>query len=454
MFLSFKQLFHIIKYVFLKKMATEQQQKRWLVVVGALLIQLALGTIYSWGTMTVFVSPYLNLTMNLNPSIIREVTVYIFGVGLLSFAITMIFAGKLQQKYGPKKIAILGGILIGIGLISSAFMTTFIGLFITYGIVFGVGIGFGYVCPIASAGKWFPDKKGFINGIAVAGFGAGAFVFNYVIKALANPTGLLDTDINFVSTISPNIPIMFIVLGTIYLGLVIGGAMMLSNPPEGWKPDGWTPPPPSEESGISGLEFERSQTVKLPQFWMLWLAFALSAMSGLMVIGSFSAFAKTYAAPDVFLYVIGTSDFVLIGSLAALFNGLGRIVWGKLADMITYKKTMLVMFLTQAVLMFIYFTTNGSEIYFLIITCVIFFCFGGNFSLFPTATADLFGSKNLGPNYGIVFTAYGVAGFIGAVGVNLFVSIFGSYKVLFIVMGLMSVGSAILAYVIKPPKQR
>jgi OFA family oxalate/formate antiporter-like MFS transporter len=436
-------------------MATEQKvRNRWLVVVGALLIQLALGTIYSWGTMTVFVSPYLNTTMNLDPTIVKEVTVYIFGVGLLTFAITMIFAGKLQQKYGPKKIAILGGILIGIGLLLSAFMTTFIGLLITYGVIFGAGIGFGYVCPIASAGKWFPDKKGFINGIAVAGFGAGAFVFNYVIKALANPTGLSDEASNFVEVISPNIPLMFVVLGIIYVVLVIGGAMTLSNPPEGWKPDGWTPPPPSEESGISGLDFKRGQTVKLPQFWMLWTAFALSAMSGLMVIGSFSAFAKTLAAPDDFLYAIGTSDFVLIGSLAALFNGLGRIVWGKLADMITYKKSMLVMFLIQAILMFIYFTTNGSEIYFLIITCAIFFCFGGNFSLFPTATADLFGSKNLGPNYGIVFTAYGVAGFIGAVGVNLFVSIFGSYLILFIVMGLMSVGSAILAFVIKPPKQR
>jgi len=208
------------------------------------------------------------------------------------------------------------------------------------------------------------------------------------------------------------------------------------------------------ESGISGLEFERSQTIKLPQFWMLWAAFALSAMSGLMVIGSYAAFAKSVDVGDNFIYAIGTSDFVLIGSLAALFNGLGRIVWGKLADMITYKKSMLIMFSTQAILMFLYFTTNINASYFLIITCAIYFCFGGNFSLFPTATADLFGSKNLGPNYGIVFTAYGVAGFIGAVGVNLFVSIFGSYMILFIIMGLMSVGSAILAYVIKPPKQR
>lgn len=426
-------------------MSEEQKvRNRWIVVIGAILIQIALGTIYSWGTLTIFVSPYLNE--------IREVTVYIFGVGLLSFAITMIFAGKLQQKYGPKNIAILGGILIGIGVISSAFMVNFIGLLITYGIIFGAGIGFGYVCPIAAAGKWFPDKKGLINGIAVAGFGAGSFIFNYVIKALANPSNLETTDPNFISTVSQNIPFMFIVLGIVYMVLIIGGAMTLSVPPEGWKPIGWISPPRSEESGISGLEFERSQTVKLPQFWMLWAAFVLSAMSGLMVIGSYAAFAKTVDEFDAFIYIIGTADFVLIGSLAALFNGLGRIVWGKMADIITYKKAMLVMFITQAILMFIYFTTNLNEIYFLILTCAIYFCFGGNFSLFPTATADLFGSKNLGPNYGIVFTAYGVAGFIGAVGVNLFVLAFGSYLILFIVMGLMSVGSALLVFLLKPPK--
>ena len=164
-------------------MSIEQKvRNRWVIVIGAILIQLALGTIYSWGTLTIFVSPYLNE--------MREVTVFIFGVGLLSFAITMIFAGQLQQRYGPKKIAILGGILIGIALILSAFMTSFIGLLITYGVIFGSGIGFGYVCPIASASKWFPDKKGLINGIAVAGFGMGSFIFNYVINALANPTGL------------------------------------------------------------------------------------------------------------------------------------------------------------------------------------------------------------------------------------------------------------------------
>ncbi|MFX1478829.1 MAG: OFA family MFS transporter [Promethearchaeota archaeon] len=420
-------------------------RNRWIVVIGAIMIQLALGTIYSWGTLTIFISPYLYE--------VKELTVYIFGAGLLSFAITMIFAGKLQQKYGPRNIAILGGILLGSGVILSAFMTTFIGLFITYGIIFGAGIGFGYVCPIASAGKWFPDKKGLINGIAVAGFGAGSFIFNFVIKALANPTGLETDAVNFRATIAPNIPLMFIILGVIYLVLVIGGAFTLRNPPEGWKPKDWVPPPPSEESGISGIEFERNKMIKLPQFWMLWITFILSAISGLMVIGSYAAFAKTVDASENFIYVIGTTDFVLIGSLAALFNGLGRIVWGKMADLITYQKAMLLMFSFQAILLLFYFTTNFNEIYFLIMTCAIYFNFGGNFSLFPTATADLFGSKNLGPNYGIVFTAYGIAGFIGAVGVNLFVTALGSYLVLFILMGYMSVMAVIMILLIKPPKK-
>ena len=428
-------------------MASDQKlRSRWIVVIGAILIQLALGTIYSWGTLTIFVSPVLD-----EP---RELTVFIFGIGLLSFAITMIFAGQLQQRYGPKNIAILGGILIGIGVITSAFITTFVGLFITYGIIFGAGIGFGYVCPIASANKWFPDKKGLINGIAVAGFGAGSFIFNYVMKALANPRNLETTDLNFVSEVSKKIPIMFIVLGIIYIALIIGGAMTLNNPPEGWKPEGWKPPSPSESSGVSGIEFKRNEIIKLPQFWYLWLMFVLSAISGLMIIGSYASFAKSIDASEEFIYVIGTVDFVLVGSLAALFNGAGRIIWGQLADFITYKKAMFLMFITQAVLMFIYFTTNLNVIYFLILTCAIYFCFGGNFSLFPTATSDLFGTKNLGPNYGIVFTAYGIAGFIGATMVNAFVSLFGSYLILFIVMGIMSIGATILAVLIKPPKYR
>ncbi|MHA1148051.1 MAG: L-lactate MFS transporter [Promethearchaeota archaeon] len=398
-------------------------KNRGIVVIGALLIQLALGTIYCWGVLTTFISGGLFLA---EPTYI---TVYIFGIGLLSFAITMIFAGKLQQQIGPMKVAIIGGLLIGIGVILSAFMTNnFAGLLITYGVLFGAGIGFAYVCPIACAAKWFPDKKGFINGIAVAGFGAGSFIFNYAIKAFA----------------AISVPTMFILLGIIYLAMIIVGAITLVNPPEGWVPEGWVPPPPSEESGVSGLVFNRKEIIKLPQFWMLWSMFLLSAACGLMTIGSYKVFAEGEN-------IIG--DLILVGSLAALFNGAGRIVWGKLSDIIAYKRSMMIMFIVQAILMLTYAMTSASYVIFLLWTCLIYFCFGGNFSMFPTATSDLFGNKNLGENYSIVFTAYGIAGFIGATMVLTFITLFGGYTTLFIVMGIMSLAAAGIAFVLKPPKK-
>ncbi|MHA1673875.1 MAG: L-lactate MFS transporter [Promethearchaeota archaeon] len=402
-------------------------QNRWFIVIGAILIQLALGTIYCWGTLTVFITPFLQEE--------KTATVFIFGVGLLAFAITMIFAGQLQQKIGPMKTAFIGGALMGGGVIISAFMTSLWGLIFTYGIIFGSGIGFAYVCPIAAAAKWFPDKKGLINGLAVAGFGAGAFIFNFVIKGLA----------------SVSIPTMFIVLGIIYMIMIGLGALTLHNPPEGWTPEGWTAPP-AQVGVTSHRDVPRNETIKTKSFWILWGMFVLSAISGLMVLGSYANFARSVDASENFIYVIGSVNFVLLGSIMALFNGLGRVFWGKLADMLNYKKAMLIMFGFQGILMILYFFTNGSSFMYWIVSPAIIFCFGGNFSLFPTATADLFGTKNLGPNYGVVFTAYGIAGFLGATMVQIIVSALGSYLVLFIIMGVMSLIAAGLTFIVKPPE--
>ncbi|MGB5912421.1 MAG: OFA family MFS transporter [Promethearchaeia archaeon] len=401
--------------------------KRWYVVIGAILIQLALGSIYSWGTMTQFISEGAYLPESF------EVTIYIFGIGLAAFAITMIFAGKLSQKYGPKKISILGAIFIGTGTLLSAAMTNFIGLFITYGIIYGMGIGFAYVCPIATATKWYPDKKGLITGIAVAGFGAGSFIFNYLIRALA----------------VINIPTMYILLGIIYMAFILIGAMTMNNPPEGWLPQGYTPPTIKEDVAEGLIEFERRDMVKTKQFWLYWLAYILGCMPGLLVIGTFSSFAKSNP-----IFIIASADFVLVGSIGALFNGLGRITYGKIADILSFKRAMLLMFTIQAIALFLYFTTNINIVYYIIITCLILLCFGGNLSLFPTGTADLFGNQHLGENYGVVFTAYGIAGFIQAIATNQMVLAFGGYLQLYIVMGIFTIGAAILIFLVKPPKKK
>jgi OFA family oxalate/formate antiporter-like MFS transporter len=387
---------------------------------GAILVQLALGSLYSWGTLTIFVSPYLKV----DPA----QSVFVFGVSIIAFAITMTQAGVLAKRIGPQKTVLFGMILIAAGVFLSAAMTTLAGLIITYGFMFGLGIGLAYVVPIAVANNWFPDKKGLITGIAVAGFGAGSFIFNYLIKFFA---GL-------------GIPVMFILLGIFYVVFLIVGSLFMTNPPEGYKPAGWEPPAPSQTSLISVKEYERKEIVKTPQFWFLWGAYFLSAMCGLMLIGTYGSFAKSNAG-----YVINNPELiVLAGSVGALFNGVGRIVWGKLADRINFKNTMVIMMLVQGVLLFVYFTSSASFPVYLLLTGLLMFCFGGNLSLFPTGTSDLFGRKKMGQNYGVVFSAYGAAGFIGAVAVNQIVLVFGGYLTLYVFLGILSIIAAILAFAV------
>ncbi len=421
------------------------QKNRWWVVVGAILIQLALGSLYSWGSMTIFVSPVLGLA--------REVTVYIFGLSIIAFAITMLMAGKIMQKLGPQKTAILGAIVLGIGVLLSALfisIASFVGLLLSYGFLYGAGIGISYVVPIATANKWYPDKKGFITGIAVAGFGAGSFIFNYLIRFLANPTNMLTSDPEFILTMERTTPFMYIILAIVYMAMVIGGALFLYDPPTGFKPEGWEPPKILEGNIKAGIEFERKEILRFPQTYLMLFAFLLSAMCGLIVIGTYASFATSIDVDSNYLYEIGTVDFVLVGSVAALFNGVGRIFWGKIADNLDFRQSMMIMFTCQAVLCFTYYLTNLNEIVFLISTCLIFFCFGGNLSLFPTGTSDLFGKNNMGSNYGVVFIGYGVAGFVGAVAVNSIVISFGGYLPLYIFLGFLSLGACILAFLIKP----
>lgn len=401
------------------------EKNRWYVLIGAILVQLALGSLYSWGTLTVFVSPYLGE----DPA----VTVYVFGVSLIAFAITMIQAGALAKKIGPQKTVWAGTAVIAAGVFISAGMTTLIGLLITYGILFGLGIGLAYVVPIAVANKWFPDKKGLITGIAVAGFGAGSFIFNYLIKFFA-PLG---------------IPIMFVLLGIFYLIFLIVGSLFMYNPAEGFKPAGWELPVKDATSLVSSKNYERKEIIKIPQFWLLWGSYFLSAMCGLMLIGTYGSFAKSDAS-----YIINDAELiVLTGSIGALFNGLGRITWGKIADTINFRNTMFIMMLIQAVLLFLYFTTSMVLVTYFLFTGLLMFCFGGNLSLFPTATSDMFGADNLGPNYGVTFTAYGVAGFIGAVAVNQIVLAFGGYFTLYIFLAILSIVAAILAFLVRPIKE-
>ncbi|MBA3045971.1 MAG: OFA family MFS transporter [Candidatus Thermoplasmatota archaeon] len=403
------------------KDTAEKSQKvmnRWVVVIGAIMIQLALGAIYAWSAFTTPLSG-----ANSEYGFTKTETQLIFSAGLAAFAVMVIIAGRLMKTHSPRNIALLGGIVLGMGYILGGLVgASFIGKLATIGIIGGAGIGLAYVVPIATGVKWFPDKKGLVTGLAVAGFGFGAFIW----ILLANPPSILgfsglisktvvDATHPFIYTVA-NVDTVFMIYGVLFLVMVVIGSLFMVNPPEGWKPAGYNPPAPAPGK-IASKGFSPKAMMKSPQFWMLWTMFIFGALAGLMVIGNVQNFAKNVT--DGFeghgFTATQAADFAVLGAAICLpiFNGAGRIVWGQVSDKIGRKKALMSMFLFQGVMMALFFYTTGNEYAFYIVAALIGFNFGGNFALFPAATADTFGSDKVGINYGYVFTAYGIGGIAG-----------------------------------------
>ena len=408
-------------------MEGQKVMNRWLVVVGALLIQLCLGAIYAWGA---FTGALQDPTGPFKYTGVQ--TSWIFSTGLASFAIVMILAGRLQDKYGPRIIAVIGGLMLGAGYIIASFTGTSFGLMLIFiGLLGGAGIGMGYVCPIAACVKWFPDMKGFITGLAVAGFGAGAFIF---VK-LAGPWMNLIANQGINGT--------FLIFGIIFAVSVVAGALLLSNPPAGWKPAGWTPPMAKDGTEKAKVkDLTQGQTICTIQFWMIWLAFVFSAGCGLMVIKCLKNFGEFEGGLSV-----AAAGSAL--GLLALFNGLGRVVWGTLSHKLTAKGSVIVMCLLQGGMMFFLLKMGSSATTLAIAACWIGFNFGGNFALFPLLTLENFGGKNLGANYGAVFTSYGVGGILGPYMAGKVWDSMGTFKTAFIIAGVACVVAAILAIFLK-----
>ena len=409
-------------------MEEKKVMNRWLVVVGALLIQLCLGAIYAWGAFTgVLQNPAGKFGYTATQ------TSWIFSAGLATFAIVMILAGRLQDKYGPRIIAVIGGLLLSAGYIAAGFTgESFVLMLIFIGIVGGAGIGMGYVCPIAACVKWFPDLKGLITGLAVAGFGAGAFIFVKLAGAWMN---LIETQ---------GVNGTFLIFGIIFGVSVVAGAMFLSNPPAGWKPKGWNPPVNADGSIAAGVkDLTQGQTVATRQFWMIWLAFVFSAGCGLMVIKCLKNFGVLQGG-----LTTATAGSAL--GLLALFNGLGRVVWGTISQKITAKVSVIIMCILQGLMMFFLLKMGSSSLTLAIAACWIGFNFGGNFALFPLLTLENFGSRNLGANYGAVFTAYGVGGIIGPVMAGKVWDSMGTFNTAFIIAAVACLIAAGLALVLKP----
>ncbi len=374
-------------------------QNRWLVVVGAILIQLALGAIYAWSVFT----PKLT-----EAGWSKEDTQWVFGVGLASFALSMVFAGKRLKKWGPQRLALLGGLTLGLGYLLAGLFgaTDFVMLLIFIGVIGGAGIGFAYVVPIAVGMQWFPDKKGMVTGLAVAGFGFGAMLW---VK-LAGAWGHLIDKLGLGGT--------FMTYGIAFAVMVIIGAIWMKFPPKGWKPEGYKATKATQAaSGTTDTkEYTSTEMLKTYQFFILFLTFVFSAGAGLMSIGLMKLY-PIQALTDAGMSTVKAN--AVAGTAMAVFfslaNGLGRIAWGIISDKTGRKTAIIIMAATQGILVILFPYMAGSAALLYLGATLIGFNFGGNFALFPTVTADTFGAKHVGQNYPFVFLAYGVGGILGPI---------------------------------------
>jgi len=415
-------------------MENQKVMNRGLVVLGAILIQLALGAIYAWSVFT--------------PSLTAEGwakadTQWVFAIGLASFAIFMVVAGKKIATWGPQKLTFIGGIVLGLGYIIAGLFggTSFWPLVILIGLVGGAGIGLAYVVPIAVGMRWFPDKKGMITGLAVAGFGFGAMLW---VK-LAGSWGHLIENIGMSST--------FTTYGIIFAIMVIIGGLWMKFPPAGWKPKGYEEAVAGKTGSSEDKEFSSSEMLRKPQFYLIFFTFVVSAGAGLMSIGLM----KLY--PMEALQANGLSmaeASAIAGTAMAVFfslaNGIGRIVWGMLSDKLGRKTSIIIMTATQGILVILFTYMAGSEILLYLGATLIGFNFGGNFALFPTITADTFGAKNVGQNYPFVFLAYGVGGILGPILGGMMGDI-GNFSMAFTISGIAVLFGTILMLMVKPARK-
>jgi OFA family oxalate/formate antiporter-like MFS transporter len=394
------------------------------VVFAALSVNLIIGSLYAWSVMGKALAGQWHWT--------KTQAMLPFATCTASFALTMIFAGRWQDKIGPRYVAMLGGIIFGLGMVLSSFVHTYVPMLITFGLVGGMGIGLGYSATTPPSIKWFPPaRKGFITGIVVSGVGLAAVYMSPLTNYLLKVTSIQQT---------------FLILGIGTIVLVALLAQLLTNPPAGYVPApaaATATASRAKPASVARRDLDWQEMLRTGQFYQLWLMFVLSASAGLLIIGNITLIAQDQVPKwdKAFLLVM----------VVAIFNTCGRFLSGFVSDRIGRTNTMVLAFVLQAINMFV-FVHYRSPALLLFGSAFTGLCYGTIFTLFPAATADFYGVRNLGVNYGSLFTAFGVAGVTGSVLGGRVRDLFGSYTYAFITCGVMLLVGAVLAFLLRAPK--
>ena len=403
---------------------TPAANRGWVVTFAGMGVNLALGVLYTWSMFKGAIEKEFGWKGDqLNDP---------YALCCLVFAFTMILAGRCQDKVGPRLTASLGGLLVGVGLVLISTTNSYGLWLLGFGVLAGAGIGFGYSSATPPALKWFPPAKtGLIAGLVVAGFGLAPVYLAPTSQYLLNSLGLQKS---------------MLVFGIAFVAIVCGLAQLLVNPPAGYaagpKPAPGTAAKPAAASATPG------EMLRTPTFWLLWVIYFIGAGAGLMVISSVSGMAKMS---------MGEAAFVAVAVLA-IGNAAGRIVAGTLSDKIGRRWTLLIVLVFQAALMFLAIPVTGSKdmapVVIVLVAALIGANYGANLSLFPSYTKDLWGLKNFGVNYGLIFTAWGVGGLVLSRLQQMLKARSGNFDSSFIAAGGLLLLGAALTFLIKPPQAK
>ena len=393
----------------------------WIVVLAGLGINLILGTLYAWGVIgkaLVVQWQWSKMSASLP-----------FAVSTAVFAVMMVFAGRMQDKFGPRWVAASGGVMFGLGLALSSFAQSPWVMVLTFGVFSGMGLGLAYSATTPAAVKWFPAaRKGLIAGIVVSGVGIAAIIMAPLTEFLLRMTSISQT---------------FLILGIGAAVAIILFSMILNNPPAGYQPVAASSPSKAAAPAIAAKrDIDWKEMLRTKPFYILWIMYVLAASTGLLLISNVAIIAKEQAAWE--------AGFVAIAMLA-VFNTIGRFGSGAVSDRIGRTNTMIITFVVQAANMFL-FSIYASPLAIIAGCAITGLCYGALFALMPAATADFYGLKHLGVNYGLVFTAFGVAGVWGSLLGGRIRDMLGSYTVAYTMCAVMLLVAAVLALVIRKPE--